>query len=87
METQALNQEILTDAGENITFTPLEWKYFVLELKDMIAEGEFNLSKVIHNARYFAELERRDNDIKAGRNLITFTDEEWEKFINEQNIS
>lgn len=80
METQALNQEILTDAGENITFTPLEWKYFVLELKRMIAEGEFNLPKVIHNARYFAEISRRSAEIRAGHwtehELIEVDDDE-----------
>lgn len=80
METQALDREILTDAGENITFTPLEWKYFVLELKDMIAAGEFNLSKVINNARFYAEIERRTERIKAGHwtehELIEVDDDE-----------
>ena len=80
METQVLNQEILTDDGENITFTPLEWKYFVLELKDMIAKGEFDLPKVIHNARYFAEISRRTANIKAGHwtehELIEVDDDE-----------
>ena len=84
METQALNQEML-EVKENITFTPLEWKYFVLELKEMIAKGEFNIAKVIHNARYFAELERSENEIKAGH-YVKFTEEEWEKFINEQTV-
>ena len=87
MTTQTLNPELPDDAGEPITFTPLEWKYFVLELKEMISAGEFNIPKVIHNARYFAELERRTEDIKAGRNIVTFTDAEWEKFIDDQNIS
>ena len=86
METQALDNEILTDTSENITFTPLEWKYFVLELKSMIANGEFNLPKVINNAKFYAEIERRTKDIKAGR-YIEFTSEEWEKFVNEQNLS
>ena len=85
-DTQTLSPEIL-NVTENVTFTPLELKYFVLELKDMMTEGKFDIPKLIHAARYWAELERRDRDIKAGRNLITFTDEEWEKFINEQNIS
>ena len=84
VETQTLNPEIL-NVTEDVTFTPLELKYFVLELKDMMAEGKFDLPKVIHNARYWAELERRDNDIKAGRNIVKFTDEEWEKFINDKD--
>lgn len=65
IESQTLDPEIL-NVTENVTFTPLEWKYFVLELKDMMAEGKFDLQKVIHNARCFAELERvtfdNDND-------------------------
>ena len=83
VETQTLNPEIL-NVTEDVTFTPLEFKYFVLELKDMMAEGKFDLPKVIHNARYWAELERRDNNIKAGH-YIEFTNEEWEKFINDKD--
>ena len=82
IEAQIPNPEVM-NVKENVTFTPLEWKYFVLELKDMIAEGKFDLPKVIRAARFYAEIERRDNDIKAGKNLIKFTDEEWENFIND----
>ena len=80
---QTLNPEIL-NVTEDVTFTPLELKYFVLELKDMISEGKLNLKKAVHNARYFAELERRDDEIKAGH-YVKFTDEEWEKFINDKD--
>jgi len=45
---------------------PLEWKYFVLELKEIIASGEFNIPKVINKARFYAEMERRTESIKAG---------------------
>ena len=83
VETQTLNPEIL-NVTEDVTFTPLELKYFALELKDMISEGKLNLKKAVHNARYFAELERRDNNIKAGH-YIEFTNEEWEKFINDED--
>ena len=62
---QTLNPEIL-NVTEDVTFTPLEWKYFVLELKDMMAEGKFDLPKVINNARYWAEIERRTERMKAG---------------------
>ena len=41
-DTQTLSPEIL-NVTENVTFTPLELKYFVLELKDMMAEGKFDL--------------------------------------------
>ena len=83
VETQTLNPEIL-NVTEDVTFTPLELKYFALELKDMISEGKLNLKKAVHNDRYFAELERRDDEIKAGH-YVKFTDEEWEKFINDKD--
>ena len=75
-DTQTLSPEI--------TFTPLELKYFVLELKDMMAEGKFDLPKVIRAARFYAEMERRDKSIKAGH-YVSFTDEEWERFINDKD--
>ena len=83
-ETQTLSPEIL-NVTENVTFTPLELKYFVLELKDMMAEGKFDLPKVIRAARFYADIERSDKQLKEGK-VITFTDDEWEKFINEQNL-
>ena len=83
-ETQTLSPEIL-NVTENVTFTPLELKYFVLELKDMMAEGKFDLPKVIRAARFYAEIERSDRQLREGK-VITFTDEEWEKFINAQNL-
>lgn len=84
-DTQTLSPEIL-NVTENVTFTPLELKYFVLELKDMMAESKFDLPKVIRAARFYADIERSDKQLKEGK-VITFTDDEWEKFINEQNIS
>ena len=80
-DTQTLSPEIL-NVTENVTFTPLELKYFVLELKDMMAEGKFDLPKVIRAARFYAEMERRDKSIKAGH-YVSFTDDEWERFIND----
>ncbi|MBE8952008.1 MAG: hypothetical protein SR1Q7_02550 [Quinella sp. 1Q7] len=82
-ESQTLNPEIL-NVTENVTFTPLEWKYFVLELKDMFAEGKFDLPKVIRAARFYAEIERSDNSFKAGH-YVKFTDEEWQKFIADED--
>ena len=84
IDEQTLTTEIL-NVTEDVTFTPLELKFFALELKDMIAEGKLNLKKAIHNARFYAEMERRDNNIKAGH-YVEFTDEEWEKFVNEQAV-
>ena len=33
------------------------------------------------------ELKRRIDDMNHGRNIVTFTDEEWEKFVNAQDLS
>lgn len=92
IDAQTLTPEIL-NVTEDVTFTPLEWKYFVLELKDMIAEGKFDLPKVIRAARFYAEIERSDQSYKNGH-YVSFTDEEWHQFIdkvhrehaNEQNL-
>ena len=69
-ETQVVDyKEILsneTDPDAKITFTPLELKYFALELKDMIAAGEFDIPKAIHAARFYAETARHRAEIKAG---------------------
>ena len=76
------------DESKPITIAPREWFFFKEEVKDQIAEGKgIDLLKALHAARYYAEIERRTEDIKAGRNLVTFTAEEWERFVNEQAVS
>lgn len=55
-----------TNDDTKITFTPSELKFFALELKDMIAAGEFDIPKAIRNARFYAEVARNRADIKAG---------------------
>lgn len=80
VETQNLTPEII-NVTENVTFTPLELKYFVLELKNMMPEGKFDLPKVIRAARFYAEIERRDQNYKNGH-YVSFTDEEWHQFID-----
>ena len=52
--------------NEQITFTGLEWKFFIAELKDMIATREFDVAKAMHSARFYAEMTRRKEQIKAG---------------------
>lgn len=84
IESQTLNPEIL-NVTENVTFTPLELKYFVLELKDMMAEGKFDLPKVIRAARFYAEIERSTEQYKQGK-VVTFTEEELEALDNAQNL-
>lgn len=87
-------EEPIEDTEENIEkqkgifFNPTEWKYFKLEIEDMMhSEREFSFQKAVHNARYLAEIDRRTKDTEAGKNCKTFTAEEWEAFVNEQNLS
>lgn len=87
IEMQTLNQENI-DANKLINFAPAELKLFKDELDKQLEEGNgIDILKAIRNARYWAEIDRRIEDINAGRNIVTFTAEEWEKFVNEQNIS
>lgn len=87
IEMQTLDQENI-DANKLINFAPAELKLFKDELDRQLEEGNgIDILKAIRNARYWAEIDRRTEDIKAGRNIVTFTAEEWEKFVNEQNIS
>lgn len=87
IEMQTLEQENI-DANKIINFAPAELKLFKDELDKQLKEGNgIDILRAIRNARYWAEIDRRTEDIKAGRNIVTFTAEEWEKFLNEQNIS
>lgn len=84
-----LAEKISVDSEENklIYFTPLEWKYFKLEIEEMKNNGEeLNYKKAIHNAKYFAMLEKSEREIKEGKNIVTFSDEEWEDFVNAQDL-
>ncbi|MBQ7197669.1 MAG: hypothetical protein IJS29_00235 [Selenomonadaceae bacterium] len=59
-----------------------ELKYFALEICDMVDEGKkIDLGKAARNAKYFAEISRRIEDMKAGKG-ITLTFEELERLIN-----
>lgn len=78
-EAQILNLENLNE-GKPITFTPLELKYFVLELKDMFKAGELDIPKVINAARFYAKIERSTQQYKQGK-CVTFTEKEWD-FVN-----
>ena len=90
LNNQTLNLEDVSttevDDNAQITFTGLEWKFFVLELKDMIAAGEFDIAKAMQSAKFYAEMARRTENIKARKNVVEFTAEEWERFINEQAV-
>ena len=85
-ETVNLN-DVINVSEEPVNFSPRELKLFIREIADMIIAGEpINAEKAIHNAKYFSEIDRRLENIEAGKNLITFNAEEWEKFSNAHNV-
>ena len=85
-ETLDLNS-IVNVSEQPVNFSPRELKLFIREIADMIIAGEpIDAEKAIHNAKYFAEIDRRLENIDAGKNLVTFTSEEWEKFSNSHNV-
>ena len=72
-----------TDNYETVIVTRKDEKNVVI-----ISLEQYNeLSRAARNAEYLAELERRTKDIREGRNIVSFTDEEWEKFIHEKELS
>ncbi len=59
-----------------------EFKYFALELVDMVDEGkEIDLGKAARNAKYLAMLAKGFDDMNAGKG-ITLTFDELERLIN-----
>ena len=71
---------------EKIIFTSEEWAQLEKEIKKQIDEtGTIDYRKAINNARYLAKLYRSIQQFKEGK-VVTFTDEEWEKFVNEQEL-
>ncbi len=86
-EAQALDQDVI-DVSKPINFAPREWYFFQEEIKDQYAEGKgVDFLKAFRAARFYAEIERRTEDVKAGRNVVKFTAEEWERYVNEQTLS
>ena len=74
----AENTSAIQDLEKRFNLKTLdEFKYFALEICDMVDEGKkIDLGKAAHNAKYFAEINSRIKDIKSGKNLIAFTDED-----------
>ncbi len=66
---------------KGVYFSEYEWYVFTEELK----LGR-SVETALHNARYYGELKRRIDNTEAGRNTVTFTEEEFEAMINESNI-
>ena len=85
VEVQTLNQENL-DANKIINFAPAELKLFKDELDKQLAEGNgIDLLKALRNARYLAMLDRSFKELEEGK-VVSFTDEEWEAFVNAQDL-
>ena len=85
LEMQTLNQENL-DISKPINFAPRELTLFQEELNKQFDEGNgIDILKALHNARYLAGLERSIKQFDEGK-VVTFTAEEWETFVNEQNL-
>lgn len=84
-EIQTLNQENL-DINKPINFAPRELILFKSELDKQSAEGNgIDILKALRNARYLAGLERSIKQFEEGK-VVNFTAEEWEAFVNEQNL-
>ena len=86
MDAQSLPQEEF-DESKPITFAPREWYFFKEEIKSQGEEGNgLDFLKALRNARFYAEIERRTENIKSRKNVVEFTAEEWENFVNEQAV-
>ena len=68
-------------------FTHEEWTHLKNEINKQMAEGSkiIDFVKAVNNARYLAKLDRSIQQEKDGK-FVKFTDEEWEKFINGQEL-
>ena len=74
------------DESKPITIAPREWFFFKEEVKDQIAEGKgIDFLKALHAARYYAMLDRSTEQLREGK-VVKFTAEEWEAFVNAQDL-
>ncbi len=85
MALQTLNQEEI-DLSKPINFAPRELTLFKAELDKQLEDGNgIDIFKALHNARYLAGLERSIKQFDEGK-VVTFTPEQWEAFVNEQDL-
>ncbi len=70
-----------------------EVNYFVKEIPDESLEKFLPIVKEFLGKEdpFWSEenqkhLQKAIDDMNHGRNVVTFTSEEWDKFVNEQNI-
>ena len=66
---------------KGVYFSEYEWNVFKKEM-----ELGKNIETALNNARYYGKLKRSIDNLESGRNTITFTDEEWRKMLNEEDI-
>ena len=72
--------------NERLNLSQNELKIFAQEIADMVKEGKpVDVGRAIRNAQYLAEIDRRAANVEAGKNVVSFTAEEWEKF-NEGSV-
>lgn len=84
-ELQTLNQEN-PDVSKPIDFAPRELVLFKAELDKQFSEGNgVDILKALRNARYLAGLERSIKQFDEGK-VVKFTAEQWEAFVNGQNL-
>ncbi|MBQ3443371.1 MAG: hypothetical protein IJG33_09015 [Selenomonadaceae bacterium] len=84
-EAQVLNPDAI-DETKPITFAPREWFFFKSEINDQLAEGKgVDILKALRAARFYAQIERSTEQYKQGK-VVSFTEEEWEDFVNAQNL-
>ena len=83
-EEKILSEE--KNSGELRIFNAQEWKHFISEVNKQFDEGQaVDFEKATHNARYLTMLDKSIQQGKEGK-IISFTEEEWENFVNEQEL-
>ena len=84
-EIQTLSQTGFDDK-KPINFTTHELTLFKEELDKQFANGNgINIFKTLYSVRYLSMLERCQKQLEKEK-CVTFNDEEWESFIEAQEI-
>ena len=75
--------EEIFDKEGGIFFNASEWKYFQLEIEDMIkSDREFNFLRAVRNARYLAMVDKGIKQMQEGGGRLV-TDDELRKMLYE----
>ena len=71
---------------DNMILTEEESIYFKDEINKQLAETKIiDIGKAMRNARYLAMLDESFKQAHEGK-IVSFTEEEWENFTNEQEL-